>query len=325
MTIYSYVHSLEERVAFLENKLLQNGIHDYESEDTIVVHDEQLQQQERYQGHSNHDVPLRNNGQQASEIIQSLSGKLGLECQMKSSFTSALLHQLYRVEAMRDGLPQDPEDATFSLPPQHLDVSPVDFPKPAVVEHLVKVFFELANFSTPILHETTFRKYLDVASTTETAETSPRASFFAFIVFAIALLTIQKHDNTHVSTTLCERYFASALHSLDPIGLPTDLEGVQALLLISLYSYLHPRAFDPWRTIGMALRLAVGIGLHKDLPADKTDPLTLDTRRRVFWVAYSMDRTVGTLLRRPFSLSDGAIDCQVSLYELIPGFIRIGD
>ncbi|OAA54076.1 Transcription factor [Niveomyces insectorum RCEF 264] len=336
----SYVHSLEERVAFLEDKLAEHGIR--VSDVTAGGHSgspgprssdpEEPEGIVRRVAAGATSTPLPQPGiitradgsskGRAPDIVQSLSGRLGLESQAdRLSVSSSLLRQLYRVEAMQDGLRRDTaDDETTAFPQQQIDVAPADFPNPAVAEHLVKVFFELSNFSTPILHEPTFRAYLALAAGYNTApsagvpavleEGHAKARFFTFIVFAIALLTIQKHDATNVSTALCERYFVAALHSLDRVGLPPDLEGVQALLLIAFYSYLHPRAFDPWRTIGMALRLAVGMGLHKDLPPEsKADALARDTRRRTFWVAYSMDRTVGTLLQRPFSLSDGAIDC----------------
>lgn len=249
--------------------------------------------------------------ERAREIVDEISGRLAFESRADISFTGCLLNQLYTTEAIRDGLPHAHEEEGYSLPVQHLDKSPATLPEPTVAEHLIKVFFELSNFSVPILHEPTFRNHISTLSGDDPTSNDHKAAFFAFIVYAIALLTLQKHDSVKVSTSLCERYFASALQSLDAAGLPSDIEGVQALLLISLYSYLHPNAFQPWRTLGMAMRHAISLGLHMDLPSEKTDPLTLDTRRRVFWVAYAMDRTVSNVLRRPFAISDGSINCQV--------------
>ena len=306
----SYVHSLEERVAFLEKTLLDRGIHDYDQQPApiSVASGGTCSSTERVVG-GNTPVDAAS---RARAIVDGVSEQLTLEPKADPSFTSSLLNRLYTTEAIRDGLPRAREDEeSYSLPVQPLDRSPATLPEPEVAEHLIKVFFELANFSVPMLHEPTFRQLITPLLHEPQTSDDPKSAFFAFVVFAIALLTLQKHDSVKVSTALCERYFTSALKNLDCAGLPPDIEGIQALLLISLYSYLHPHAFQPWRTLGMAMRLVISLGLHTDLPLDKTDPLTLDTRRRVFWVTYAMDRTVGNVLGRPFGISDGAISCEV--------------
>lgn len=259
---------------------------------------------------------------------------LRFETRTDDHFNKLLFEELHKTEFTLDivqtledqQLPPNPASSSSYVEfqvPQNLDAAPVSLPEKRVAEHLTIVYFEFANFSSPALHEPTFRHNLELAYSylgqktvdslgVEKNDRQARLALtYSFLVFAVALLTLQKHDATGVPTSLCERYYTTALRSLDGIGIPADIEGIQILLLIAQYSSLHPSVFSTWKTIGMAVRLAIELGLHQEPPAGKFDPLSLDTRRRVFWVAYSMDRTVGTILNRPFCISDGAITTQV--------------
>ncbi|OKL62197.1 hypothetical protein UA08_02324 [Talaromyces atroroseus] len=327
----SYVHSLEERIAFLELKLQRYGI------------DSDSDQNEQHESIT-HEGPVQTIPAPESVIqpvldakfkdqSQSLSRMLRFETRTDEHFNKLLFAELHRTEVTLDIVQalEGQSEPTPLLPstkyvefhvPHNLDAAPVSLPEKRVAEHLTVVYFEFANFSSPALHEPTFRTNLELSYTylgrepvddlgVEKNDRKERlAVAYSFLVFAVALLTLQKHDATGVPTSLCERYYATALRSLDDIGLPADIEGIQILLLIAQYSSLHPSVFSTWKTIGMAVRLAVELGLHQEAPAGKFDPLTLDTRRRVFWVVYSMDRTVGSILNRPFCLSDGAITTQ---------------
>lgn len=208
-----------------------------------------------------------------------------------------------------------------------LDTSPVSLPTKEGAHILVKAYFQFANLGMPLLHEPTFRQKLDVLyamtplvdlAEVHTSSEARIAVFFVFEVFAVALLTMQKKDPSRIPTSLADRYHKTALRALDEAGLPNDVEGVQALLLVGQYSYHHPTTWPVWKTIGAALRLAVELGLHRDAPSGELDFLTLDTMRRTFWVAYSMDRNVSIALGMPSCLSDGAITAKVCIDSPLP-------
>lgn len=209
-----------------------------------------------------------------------------------------------------------------------LDTSPVSLPSRATAQSLSEAFFQFTRSNLPLLHEPTFQKKLDlVYSTPETSQLvdtskSPTGVrwnltlFFVLEVFAIALLRMQKQDPSQVSMWLADRYHRTALHALNTTSLPNTVEGVQALLLVALHSYYHPTFWASWKTVGAALRLAAELGLHQQC-SDGMDPLEIDTRSRVFWVAYSMDRNLCAAMSLPSGLSDGAISVQVSLLVLV--------
>lgn len=205
------------------------------------------------------------------------------------------------------------------LSTEEFETSPISLPTREGAQNLLKAYFQWANQSLPLVHEPTLVQKLELLySTTGTVDLAEAnteyklAVFFVFEIFAVALLTLQKYDPWRIPTSMAARYHKTALKAINEAGLPTDVMGVQALLLIAQYSYHHPTAWAVWKTVGTAMRLAVELGLHRDpAPSNKLDPLTLENMRRTFWVAYSMDINISIILGLPSCLSDGAIMAKV--------------
>lgn len=260
----SYVHSLEERVAFLELKLQRYGIQDVEPDSPAS-----LQSHASNHPADSHAQTAKFSLKQDDSVIRpllnaktngssrSLSQMLRFGTQDDVSFNRLLFAELHKTEATVDlaqaweePLAAAGDDYVRFEVPKNLDPSPVSLPETRVAEYLTRVYFEFANFSSPALHEPTFRRKLEYAYSIEEPgrvkegdRHAHLAFFFSYMIFAIALLTLQKHDATGVPMSLCERYHGAALRCLEPIGLPGDLEGVQVLLLMAQYSYLHPSVF----------------------------------------------------------------------------------
>ena len=60
--------------------------------------------------------------------------------------------------------------------------------------------------------------------------------------------------------------------------------------------------------IGIALRTALRMGLHRNLPHAKLTAIESESRRRVFYVIRQMDTYVSALLGFPMSLRDDDVD-----------------
>jgi hypothetical protein len=329
----SYVTNLEQRVTYLEFKLQEHGIQYRESEAATRCHTPSspavlgtpLPPRPQQAG-SNSPAELA--AQATLERVRSLDPGSSRD---EPAFSQILLTELTRPKvidfsqaATINPRPSDVAVAKHGLydagMASHLDATPVSFPSKDAALGLVKAYFAFANGGMPLLHEPTFREQLellyrmplrlDLAETHSSPE-SRKAAFFLFEVLAVALVTMQKQDPSRASMSVAERYHAAALEILKETGLPDGVGGVQALLLVSQYSYLHPTLWAVWKALGTALRLVVELGLYQDPPADKVDPLAADTIRRVFWVAYCMDRGISIALKKPSCLSDGAITTKV--------------
>ncbi|KAI5776106.1 fungal-specific transcription factor domain-containing protein [Geopyxis carbonaria] len=124
-----------------------------------------------------------------------------------------------------------------------------------------------------------------------------------------------------------EAYHASAMLHLESFLSQSKggLEELQAVLLLASYALLRPVSPGLWYIVGVALRLAVDLGLHyedadlESKKAAKTGPKTekdgrrewvRDMRRRLWWCVYSLDRLVSTCVGRPFGIADEVISTQ---------------
>ncbi|RPA92705.1 hypothetical protein L873DRAFT_1794102 [Choiromyces venosus 120613-1] len=122
-----------------------------------------------------------------------------------------------------------------------------------------------------------------------------------------------------------ESYHATAMMHLEAFLSQSKggLEELQAVLLLAGYALLRPVSPGLWYIVGVAVRLAVDLGLHyedaeaiaaksakKDGKKGKRE-WSRELRRRLWWCVYSLDRLVSTCVGRPFGISDEVISTQV--------------
>ena len=84
-----------------------------------------------------------------------------------------------------------------------------------------------------------------------------------------------------------------ALKHADHVLMPGYVSQIQALILLVQYSTLDPRHFDSWHLAGFMCRAVVDLGFHQDPPKEmQTDKKILEHRRKIFYCAYALDRSV---------------------------------
>jgi hypothetical protein len=170
------------------------------------------------------------------------------------------------------------------------------FPDRDIGYKLIELYFQHANPQTPILHEPQFMKIVDRVYSSSERDRTSRELYLLNIVFAIGAgiflngpegntsppmspsnprsvtspttkrmkLTENKHEP--------EEYYASAivhlesfLSSTSPVerdGFVGSLEELQAVLLLAGFALLRPIAPGLWYIVGVAVRLALDLGLH---------------------------------------------------------------
>ncbi|KAK4187649.1 fungal-specific transcription factor domain-containing protein [Podospora australis] len=112
--------------------------------------------------------------------------------------------------------------------------------------------------------------------------------------------------------------FAQATKILNYLCERPTLDFIEIRLLLSLYSFTLNRIYASYTLSGSAIRMAVIMGLHLNIPAAQlSDPVLREHRNRVFWTAYMFDRRWATILGCPPAVQDE--DVQVDLPSDIPG------
>jgi len=92
-----------------------------------------------------------------------------------------------------------------------------------------------------------------------------------------------------------------------------SIENIEAMVLLVVYHLRTASSHGMWYMIGLAMRTAIDLGLHRKANEINMDPFTTQMRRRLFWVVYYLERVVSMSLGRPFSISDRHIDLDLPL------------
>ncbi|KAJ4300338.1 hypothetical protein N0V88_003011 [Collariella sp. IMI 366227] len=220
-------------------------------------------------------------------------------------------------------------------------IHPATFPDKELGLKLIALYFEHANPQIPVLHKGDFMDMFERAYADEGRARGPRELYVLNMVFAIGAGIIigdskgepppnEMAGSAAPGSRQCqpEEYHASAIVHLEAcLGSAGGLEDLQAVLLLANFALLRPVPPGLWYIIGVAVRLAVDLGLHyedgkdvdsglSDLASPQREALlkekgrreyVRDMRRRLWWCTYSFDRLVSICVGRPFGISDQVI------------------
>ncbi|KAI9480326.1 MAG: fungal-specific transcription factor domain-containing protein [Benjaminiella poitrasii] len=95
---------------------------------------------------------------------------------------------------------------------------------------------------------------------------------------------------------------------------------VQAALLMALYLDMDDGDVESiqWCTVGSAIRMAQDLGLHRSCAKWNIPRCEIETRHRVFYACYVMDRWLGTRTGKPLTILDRDFDTEMpSPYEIV--------
>ncbi|KAI0014194.1 fungal-specific transcription factor domain-containing protein [Xylariaceae sp. FL0662B] len=104
------------------------------------------------------------------------------------------------------------------------------------------------------------------------------------------------------------KYYNTAKVLLQDVTECRDLMSLQALLFMVLFIQSISNLSTCYGFVGIALRSALRMGLHRRLPHIKLSAIETETRRRVFYICRQMDTYVSALLGFPLLLNDDDID-----------------
>jgi hypothetical protein len=107
------------------------------------------------------------------------------------------------------------------------------------------------------------------------------------------------------------RYFKASRQLLD-ITDCRDLTSLQAIVFMIQFLQSSAKLSTCYAYIGVALRSALRMGLHRSFNMNFT-PIESETRKRLFWVIRRMDTYVGAMLGLPRFLEDEDIDQEYPL------------
>ncbi|KAF2824598.1 hypothetical protein CC86DRAFT_446796 [Ophiobolus disseminans] len=174
------------------------------------------------------------------------------------------------------------------LPPKHEALS------------LLKDYFENFNCMFPLFHEPTFMHLVEKHYSDDPYEGS---GWWASLNVALAFAHRLRVMSNLVPAEEDEKawqYLKNAMSVMVELTMRnTDLLSVQALLGIGLFLLGTPNPQPTYFFIATAMRLAHSIGLHKKGANFNLNSAEVEQRKRVFWIAYMLDKDICLRSGRP--------------------------
>jgi hypothetical protein len=211
-------------------------------------------------------------------------------------------------------VPRESPNATLRIP----RLSPIQraLPERAIALQLIRTYFSASASHDPILHlPTVLEMYEGVEAQDEGIDSKPREKFILFMIMAIVVAGVT--DWRSVGIRPSDDYFAAAMiYAEHALASHNDSFNVlQAVLLLCQYILYVPSAGSLLYLCSFACTICVDIGLHRESERSNRTPPTVhsECRRRAFWAAYVLERSVATTLGRPSTIPDSAINATLPL------------
>jgi transcriptional regulatory protein GAL4 len=177
-----------------------------------------------------------------------------------------------------------------------------------LVNSLIDSYFYHFNTAYPIIHEATFRAQYN--------EVIPKPDIEVWNMLFNVMIAIggwcMDYDMTGVD---------ELLHS-NPQGLAQNmtifshgcLTLVQALLLMANYTQRQNNPNTGYCYLGVAMKMAISLGMHKEFPDWEISPLDREMRRRVWWCLFAFESGSSMTYGRPILWPGaGTMDTKESL------------
>lgn len=103
-------------------------------------------------------------------------------------------------------------------------------------------------------------------------------------------------------------YFKHALDFLPNVYEQGSVLFVEVLSYVAYFMQTINRRDAAYTMIGIALRMAISLGLHQEISDQEIDGDAREQRRRVWWSIYSMERLLCVTSGHPLSIQDEDID-----------------
>lgn len=202
-------------------------------------------------------------------------------------------------------LSQSPEDGDAGItgPSNHGSrESPVPLfqqaPQPSRLDAFLDDYFSLYHHSYPIIHEATFRaEYMEVIP-------RPPGTLWHVLLYVVAALGACTSGKYQPGTDMALFEEAKSRLTFDILETGSMML-VQVLALIANFVQKANKPNSGYNYLGLAKRVAVGIGLHREYSDWAVKPWQVEMRRRVWWCLVIFDVGASITFSRPIELPTG--------------------
>ncbi|RDH36041.1 fungal-specific transcription factor domain-domain-containing protein [Aspergillus welwitschiae] len=183
--------------------------------------------------------------------------------------------------------------------------------KESAVE-LSKKYFRTVHLIYPFLHEPTHMSVIDRVYTSQNE--NPLDLFQVYMVLSISALNLSRECKVHLPV---EGYYASAMKYVEQVCSYGSITALQCMLLLMVYALHNPSSnVNIWNLNYQCLASVIDLGLQRDVRVSPSLGISLldqEMRTRIFWVVYTLDRAICTMMGRPIGIRDEACEMRFPL------------
>ncbi|KAK0345988.1 hypothetical protein LTR91_005642 [Friedmanniomyces endolithicus] len=200
-----------------------------------------------------------------------------------------------------------------------------DLPSQALAQEMLSAYLNHENIIYPFIYPHFLSNTLKQVYEEEdyyVSRASPSEVFILNMVFAIASGHVAKLPSA-------ESHQARAFAEMSQVLSHGSIESLQCLLLICIWrttSSIRDNSASMWHTVGIAVRTALELGLHRESSYPIKQEPELDEAqlvqyrhqelgRRCFWCVVAFDIVTSSILGRPLGIRDDDIDTALPLLE----------
>ncbi|KAF1849074.1 uncharacterized protein K460DRAFT_415510 [Cucurbitaria berberidis CBS 394.84] len=181
-----------------------------------------------------------------------------------------------------------------------LDLEPVD------LDAAIHAYFGLYHNSYPLVEEHTFRA--------QYAQVIPRPSGRSWHALAFMIAAVGHFTAATGPTDTDRKLFLAAKSNMSIDSLEMgNLTLVQTLTLMSNYLQKRNKPNSGYNYLGLALHMAMGLGLHKEFHDWNISPLNMEIRRRVWWTMFVFNVGAAVTFGRPLAWPNKNVEVHLPL------------
>ncbi|KAI9889274.1 MAG: hypothetical protein M1814_005649 [Vezdaea aestivalis] len=185
-------------------------------------------------------------------------------------------------------------------------------PPKAEAMSLLRDYFENFNCMFPLFHEPTFMHLVERHYSKDPYQGSGWWASFNVALAIAHRLRVMSNLVPHEEDEKAWGYLKNALGVLTELTMRnTDLLSVQALLGMALFLQGTPNPQPSFFLVSAAIRLSHSIGLHKRGSGFNLNPEESEQRKRVFWIAYMLDKDLCLRSGRPTAQDDNDFNVEL--------------
>lgn len=187
-------------------------------------------------------------------------------------------------------------------------------PPRTLSDALVSAYFERIHIYFPLFHRGIFESKLE-SSYARSVESVNQYDDIGWLVclalvfsFGCEQLHEQDPDEAH---KLQVKYLTFTKTYFRELVATTGLTNIQALVLLSMHHHSIGQKSSCWLLTGLAARMAITMGMHRDKTNLEFDPLERNTRRQVWWSVYIFEKQLCNLLGRPTVIDEREMSMRI--------------